>query len=705
LYSASIRQPRGVSALYSKRRVKHSDWIWIRVSALVAGSLVVLVVAAFVGFEASSWSRIKPGITVLDVDLGGLTMDQAQAQLAPRALAILDQPVQVQLDQSTWTTSARQLGVRLDPQDLAAAAYAIGRDGTPLIQLQAQVTALQTGVDIPVISQADGSTVDAFVRRIAQQVDRPARSAQLAIGDDGKLTYVSSEPGMQLDQPTSRAAIAAALTNGEPQVTLTAHPIQPDVVTDQVSAAHDQLQRILSEPIQLTAGQYTRTLGLDDILSLVTLTDSTPGQPATVSVDDDALQPLLDDAAKAVDEPASNARFAWDGAHLSVLRSSQSGQGLDEDAARKVLGTQLLAGAHAIDLPVTTVAPAVTAEDAGKLGIHELIEQSSTSFAGSVPEKAYNIKLAAQRLNGVVVPPGGTFSFNNEVGPTTLEAGFQWGFGLTTGSNGTAHTVPSVAGGICQVATTLFQPVFWAGYQLEERYWHLYWIPAYTSRNIVGLDATVDSDSGLDFKWINPTRDYVLIQSSTTADQVTFSLYGNKPKWTVQVDPPQITNRKAPDTTPDVEPEPDLPWGRIVPVETARDGFQVVITRHVTQDGSPERDLVLKSIYQPGRNVTLVGSGNAPSGSAVSSAVSRVLSSMRPAPPPTAAAAPASPAAAVPAARVVAPPAAPASFDTANGQRPLDQIRTELRNVGWGGGSDQDAVATYRRLSDAASGH
>ena len=32
--------------------------------------------------------------------------------------------------------------------------------------------------------------------------------------------------------------------------------------------------------------------------------------------------------------------------------------------------------------------------------------------------------------------------------------------------------------------------VFWSGYQLEERYWHLYWIPAYTSRGVVGLDVT-----------------------------------------------------------------------------------------------------------------------------------------------------------------------------------------------------------------------
>ncbi|MBV9578825.1 MAG: VanW family protein [Chloroflexi bacterium] len=692
----------------------------VKISTLGVACLVVLVVTALVGFEASSWNRVKPGVTVLDVNLGGLTLDQAQAQLAPRALAILDQPVQVQLDQSTWTTSARQLGVHLDPNDLATAAYAVGRDGTPLVELQAQVTALQTGVAVPVIGQADVSEVDALVQQIAQQVDTPAQSAQLTIQDDGTLNYVSSQPGMQLDQATSSAAIAQALTNGDPQVTLTARPLQPDVTTDQVSAAHDQLQRILAQPIRLTAADYSRTLNTSDIVSLVSLTDATAGQPASVSLNSDALQPLIDAAAKAVNQPASNARFAWDGAHLSVLRESHQGRVLDQDGARDALSTQLLAGAHTIDLPVTTSSPAVNSSDAAKLGIHELIEQSTTSFAGSVPEKAHNISLAAQRLNGVVVAPGATFSFNDEVGPTTLEAGFQWGYGLESGSNGTAHTVPSVAGGICQVATTLFQPVFWGGYQIEERYPHLYWIPAYTSRNDVGLDTTVDEDSGLDFQWTNVTQDYVLIQSSTSADKVTFSLYGNKPNWKVQVDPPQITNRVTPDTTPDVEAEPDLPWGKIVPVETARDGFQVVITRHVIpSDGSPERDLPLKSVYQPGRNVTLVGSGNAPTASAVSSTVTRVLAGMQgsAAPASAPAAAPAStPARTTAPATTVAPatttsapavaaPAGPATFTTANGSRTLTQIRDELRNVGWGGGSDQDAVATYRHLADTASGH
>jgi vancomycin resistance protein YoaR len=660
----------------------------VKVLAFAVAALVLLTTSTVLGFEVVSWNRIKPGVAVLDVPVGGLTVEEAQASLAPRALAILDQPLHVQLDQGSWTTSARQLGVRLDPAELAGSAFRVGREQQPLSALRSQLSVLQNGVEIPVVGLADAAEVDALVRDIANQVDRQARDARLAMHDDGTLEYVTSETGLQLDQPSARAAIAQALATGAPSVSLTTRTLQPATHTEQIAAAHDQLQRILDpQPIQVTAAEYTATLSRQDILTLISLNQHKPGTSASVTINTEALQPIVDEAAHTLDRTPVNARFSWDGAQLSVTRPSVDGRAVDQQAARDALAAQILAGARAIELPVSTVPAPVSSDDGGAhLGIRDLIEQSTTTFVGSVPEKAHNIRLAAQRLTGVVVPPGGTFSFNSEVGPTTLEAGFQWGFGLTTGSNGGAHTVPSVAGGICQVATTLFQPVFWAGYQLEERYWHLYWIPNYTSREIVGLDATVDEDAGLDLKWINPTNDYVLIQSSTTADHVTFALYGHKPDWKVQVEPPAISDRVSPDTTPDVQEESLLPWGRIVPVETARDGFQVVITRHVLgPDGTKQRDLVLKSLYQPGHNVTLVGSGSAPDAESVAAEIDRVRGTMQPA---------------------TSTPGAPTTtYETANGPRTLVQIRDELRGAGWGGGSDQDAVATYRHLADAAAGH
>ena len=162
-----------------------------------------------------------------------------------------------------------------------------------------------------------------------------------------------------------------------------------------------------------------------------------------------------------------------------------------------------------------------------------------------MPQKQHNVRLAASRLNNTIVRPGELFSFNKALGPTTLDNGYQIAFGIMSAGGRDHKTVPSVAGGICQVATTLFQPVFWSGYQIEERHWHLYWIPNYSSKGVVGLDATVDGEVGLDLQFVNNSNSYLLIQSRTDASSVTFELYGTKPQWQVKVDGPKCDRPEA----------------------------------------------------------------------------------------------------------------------------------------------------------------
>jgi hypothetical protein len=213
----------------------------------------------------------------------------------------------------------------------------------------------------------------------------------------------------------------------------------------------------------------------------------------------------------------------------------------------------------------------------------------------------------------VVVPPGKMFSFNKEVGSTSLDAGYKLGWGIANaGAN--VKTVPSVAGGICQVATTLFHSVFWAGYQLEERNYHLYWITGYNSRGVEGLDATVDEEADLDFRFVNNTENYLLIQSWVEGGRVVFGLYGTKPDWTVKVQPGERTDIKKASQDQVVEEEPTLPAGQRLAVEGAMDGFKITNIRTVTQGNSEPRILRLTSDYRSSRNVVLVGTGGKPAG-------------------------------------------------------------------------------------------
>jgi vancomycin resistance protein YoaR len=659
----------------------------IGLAVLVA--IVVFTACAALGFAVAGRDRIVPGVVVLGVPVGGLTRDDAATRLGPPSAHVLDQPVQIRVGDKSWATSPRAMGLRLDPTELADAAFSIGHGPSFVGNARAELHAVRSETAVSISSTSDGSALSDLIRRIASEVDSQPVAAELALADDGTVTFRESHTGVALDQAAARALVAQALVEGGPSVTLPTNTLPPAVATEQVNAAHEQLYRMLRDPapIQLNFDEQHWTVERAQLLTLLTLTQ--PGAPnatASVEVRSEPVQGLMQPIAAQIARDAQDARFTWADGQVTVLRQGINGRGLNQPAAIDRLKAAILAGDRAVDLPVEVVHPAVATDDAAQLGIRELIGESTTSFAGAIPEKAHNIQLAAQRLNGVVVPPGRTFSFNKEVGPTTLEAGFSWGFGLTGGGEGGVHTVPSVAGGICQVATTLFQPVFWSGYQIEERYWHLYWIPAYTSRGVVGLDATVDADSGLDFKWINPTDQTVLIQSSTDAEHVTFRLYGQKPAWNVQVDDPVISGRIAADPTPEVQDEPSLPWGRTLAVESARDGFTVVLSRHVTPNGGGAvRELALKSVYAPSHTVTLVGSRGAPDSHSVAAAVDQLRGRQQASGASSAAGATTAP-----------------THNTPNGPRTIAQIRDELRRAGWGGGSDQDAVETYNRVAAAA---
>jgi vancomycin resistance protein YoaR len=359
---------------------------------------------------------------------------------------------------------------------------------------------------------------------------------------------------------------------------------------------------------------------------------------------------------------------------LSLLRESHDGRALNVDATVDLVLAKALTTDRTITLPVSVTKPEVSQDDADKLKIQGVIEVARTSFAGSSPPKQHNIGLATQRLNGVVVPPGKLFSFNKEVGSTSLDAGYKLGWGIANaGSN--VKTVPSVAGGICQVATTLFHSVFWGGYQLEERNYHLYWITGYNSRGVEGLDATVDEEADLDFRFVNNTENYLLIQSWVEGGRVVFGLYGTKPDWAVKVQPGERADVQKASQDQIVEEEPTLSAGQRLAVEGAMDGFKIVNTRTVTRAGEDPRILRLTSLYRPSRNVVLVGTGGKPagpsqvipnrptSGGAQAAPASGSAPASKPTTPaqPTPAAKPASQPAAKPSAPAPAAPAAPAA--------------------------------------------
>jgi len=335
-------------------------------------------------------------------------------------------------------------------------------------------------------------------------------------------------------------------------------------------------------------------------------------QARSITFDTARLYSLLEPVAHGINRPPTG--YRWKDWTVVAPDGALPGRLVDINASIGTITSNALGGTPTAALTVQQENdPAKTASN---IVIRDLLGTASTYYGSSSYNRATNVELAISSLDGALIQPGGTFSFNNAIGGTaTLEDGYMMGYGIMTDENGVPTTVPSVAGGICQVATTVFQAAFWSGLPIGTRSWHMYWIPNYGSGpgGMMGLDATVEPDYGLDFTFTNPTNDWVAINAVADGEWITVEVWGTSQNWTVQADEPIIESVVKADQKMHRQQSDELARGEEVVVEHAQDGFTATNHRVVTDaSGNVVDDVYLTSYYLPARNVTLVGTGGEP---------------------------------------------------------------------------------------------
>lgn len=139
------------------------------------------------------------------------------------------------------------------------------------------------------------------------------------------------------------------------------------------------------------------------------------------------------------------------------------------------------------------------------LGPLELLTQGKSSFWGSSPEREFNIKKALnERFNGILIPPGGEFSYVEFLGEIEY-AGWKQAYAIFKGT----QLEPTPAGGVCQVSTTVYRAVLNAGLEVSEHRSHSLYVIYYQHFGD-GLDATIFPGEQ-DFKFVNNTSNYMLM--------------------------------------------------------------------------------------------------------------------------------------------------------------------------------------------------
>lgn len=167
-------------------------------------------------------------------------------------------------------------------------------------------------------------------------------------------------------------------------------------------------------------------------------------------------------------------------------------------------------------------------EKAHSLKLNYVLTERTTNYRHASPSQAKNIELVAHRLNGVVVNPGQTFSYYKCVGPYTQQNGFGWGRAFAGD-----RIIPSMGGGVCQGASTLYSALLKTELAIVERHRHGLTVPYLPP----GEDATVAASANLDFRFKNNQASPILIAAAADSDKrfLTISVWGAKPAPEIQV--------------------------------------------------------------------------------------------------------------------------------------------------------------------------
>lgn len=330
--------------------------------------------------------------------------------------------------------------------------------------------------------------------------------------------------------------------------------------------------------------------------------------PASYNYSENKLNSLLVPISKQITIDPVNAIFTFTNNRVTTFKPSSNGAAIDSDMLNdQIISKGPLAFSGNIKnidviIPVKITEPKITTESVNNLGIKELIGVGHSLFFHSIPGRVFNINLAASRINGILVAPNDTFSFDQALGDVSAFTGYKQAYVIQNGK-----TVLGDGGGVCQVSTTFFRALLNAGLPIVERHAHAYRVGYYEEDSPPGIDATIFVPS-VDLKFKNDTGHSILIQSVIDLNNLTldFYLYGTKDGRTVSMTEPVITNQ-TPAPPPLYQDNPDLPKGTTQQTDFAANGASVYFTRTVSKNGKTIISDKFISNYQPWQAIYQVG--------------------------------------------------------------------------------------------------
>ena len=493
---------------------------------LIAGGAVLAALVLALGgclIYVMSYGKVFPGVSVAGLDLSGQTREQAVQALTEYAgEQFAQKSLTVREGEREYTQTFAQLPAGVDVEETVDQAYQIGRTGNVFHRLKTVFSLRFHPRKMSLTLHQGEEELEQLADQLAGQVEEAQPLDYFSVSGDQLLVDLSG-----LKRRVDRASLGQAI--GE-------HLCQLDETA----------------------------IDLEDL---------------------DAQQAQVDwDAVKAqVDQPVQDARVDTSVKGSTTILPEQVGITLDVDTARKIAETNT---GEQYSVPLTLTQPNMTAQTLQSMLFRDQLASSYTSFSTANRNRAHNIRLAAQLVDGTVLNPGEEFSYNDVVGSRTTARGFK-----DAGVFSNGQVTEGVGGGICQVSSTIYMAVLRADLEVVQRRNHSL-VVGYTP---IGQDATVYYGA-IEFIFKNNTAYPVRINASINGGRLTISIDGTKTddkkveifSQVVETYPYQTIRREVSTMAPGTERVVQRPYT----------GYLVKVYKTVTVNGQSTTTLVNTSQYK-----------------------------------------------------------------------------------------------------------
>ena len=634
-------------------------WIFHSLGSLMKRSraaFVVVLVVLIVGVgtlvdTGINWGKAYSGVHIGDLDVSGKSVEDIQQiiqqtyadrlaqgsvtiyaneQVASQAADALAQAQdestaeqqsveEAQENKQIWTSDAQQLSATLPAEELAREALTIGREQGGLFT---RIGSFFGGWIIPVRATYDSSKLEKLAADIDATLGDPRVDFNIAV-TDGVAQVTDGHDGTMIDRHKFAKELDSALLSPENMqgsfvAKIEYAPLRIDhekaqTVADEVNSAIASGARFTYEGsfweasatdlgawittnIEEHEGSWKLVPEIDEELAkpsiLAHVKQSQGGQAIQVSFIREGDQALVQTNDTHIIPKVTETVYLLEAALFGENGSNLTDNSKAENAS----------GEQGVEVAVVSgEAPAVSSfEEALSLGLISEISSYTTEFTNKAgtENRNHNIRLVSDLLHNSIVKPDETWSFNGTTGECNEEKGFLGAGAIINGEYDDA-----IGGGICQVATTVFNSVFDSGFPVVNRRNHSLYMSSYPA----GRDAAVSWEE-LDFVWKNDSSSDVLLRTSYTDTSVTIMLFGINPGYRVTSSVGEWLEGEKYKTKVEVD-ENMAPGTKYVKTAGA-DGKSITVIRTVTSpDGEVMHEDVFHSNYNPLNEVVVAAPG------------------------------------------------------------------------------------------------